>query len=209
VKSYGDLYQLSVDRLMKLERMGKKSADNLLAGIEASKTRGLQRLLNALSIRHVGSRVSAVLAEHYGTMEALQKATAEELSHLHEIGEIIAHSVFDFLHSAFGIQAITELQQQGLSMESPKKEAGSGTFAGKTFVVTGTMQRCSRDEMEELIALHGGRAASSVSKSTHYVVAGEKAGSKLDKARTLGITVLTEDEFHSMLSTHPPPDRLF
>lgn len=209
VKSYGDLYRLTEAQLLKLERMGKKSADNLLEGVAASKTRGLQRLLNALSIRHVGSRVSAVIAEHFGSMEALQEATADELSHINEIGDIIARGVHAFLHSDYGERTIADLRDLGLNMEAPKKAAGTGAFAGKTFVVTGALQKYARDEIEELITLHGGRAASSVSKNTDYVVAGEKAGSKLDKARTLGVPILTEDEFQAMLPSVPPRGRLF
>ena len=202
VKSYGDLYQLTADQLLELERMGQKSADNLLAGIAASKSRGLQRLLNALSIRHVGQRVATILAEHFGSIDALQKASVDEISSIHDIGEVIARSVHDFLHGDYGAQVIEDLRAAGVNMEAPKKSttAVNGVLAGKTLVVTGTLSKYTRDEIQSLIAQHGGRAASSVSKNTDYLVAGESAGSKLDKARTLGVTVLTEQDFESLIA---------
>jgi DNA ligase (NAD+) len=203
VKRYGDLYKLKLDALLELERMGEKSATNLLAGLEESKSRGLARLLNALSIRHVGARVSAVLAEEFGSMEALQAASEEQLSQVMEIGPVIAHSVYEFLHSPFGEETIADLRSAGVDMTAPKKAAAphSGPLAGKTVVVTGTLANYSREEAEALVAKHGGRAASSVSKNTDYVLAGEKAGSKLDKARKLRIPILTEAEFEALLGT--------
>ena len=202
VTRYGDLYRLTFDQLVELERMGKKSADNLLGQIEASKSRGLARLLNALSIRHVGNRVAAVLAEHFGSIDALEAASIEELSDVMEIGPVIAKSVYDFLHSDFGRHTIDDLKQQGVDMTAPKKAKApaSGALAGKTLVVTGTLEKYKRDEIEELIAQHGGRAASSVSKKTDYVVAGKEAGSKLDKAEQLGIKVISEAEFDELVA---------
>jgi len=203
VSSYGDLYRLEdrQDRLLNLERMGRKSADNLLEGIEASKNRGLARLLNALSIRHVGSRVATVLAERFGSMDALMAATVEQLSETNEIGPIIAQSVFDFLHSKFGMETIADLKSVGVKMKSAAPAGGSRVLEGKTLVVTGTLKKYGRDEIEELIAQHGGHAASSVSKNTDYLVAGEKAGSKLAKAQELGVTVITEEEFERLLQS--------
>jgi DNA ligase (NAD+) len=180
--------------------MGRKSSENLLAGIEASKSRGLARLLNALSIRHVGTRVGAVLAEHFHTMDDLEKATVDDLSEINEIGPVIAASVHAFLHSGFGRRAIEDLRRLGLKMSAaraPRRSAGE--IAGKTFVVTGTLEKYGREEIEELITQLGGRAASSVSKNTDYVVAGEKAGSKLAKARELGVRVLNEEQFNALL----------
>jgi len=203
VSGYGDLYRLTLDGLVQLERMGKKSSENLLAGIEASKDRGLARLLNALSIRHVGGRVAAVLAESFGSMDELEEATAERLAEINEIGEIIAESVYGFLQSDHGRAAIDELRRLGVSMEAPKKgaESGGAIFAGKTFVVTGTLSKYTRDEAHELIAGHGGRASSSVSKKTDYLLAGEKAGSKLAKAEKLGVPVISEDEFEKLIES--------
>ncbi len=203
VGSYGDLYRLQHADLVKLERMGEKSATKLLEGIEASKTRGLARLLNALSIRHVGNRVAAVLAENFGSMDSLQEATLEQLSSVHEIGDVIAGSVFNFLHSDYGRATTDDLMAVGVDMTAPKKVAptGGGVLAGKTVVVTGTLSKYTRDEIQELITKHGGRAASSVSKKTDYVVAGADAGSKLAKAQQLGVSILDEAGFESLLQS--------
>ncbi len=201
VHSYGDLYRLSLDPLMQLERMGRKSSENLLAGIDASKTRGLARLVNALSIRHVGQRVATVLAEAFGSIDALVEASEEQLSQTGEIGPIIAHSVHEFLHSPYGKRTIVDLRKAGVQMEAEAPAAdGPRRLEGKTLVVTGTLEHYSRDEIEALIVRHGGRAASSVSKNTDLLVAGEKAGSKLAKAQQLGIPVLTESQFEQLLS---------
>jgi DNA ligase (NAD+) len=204
VRRYGDLYRLTAEQLTDLERMGKKSSENLVAAIEASKTHGLARLLNALSIRHVGARVATVLAEHFGSIDAMIAATQEDLSAVMEIGPVIAASVFEFLHGDFGRETIADLKSAGVDMTAPKslaaEAAKTGPLAGKTLVVTGTLVDYSREEIEELIAKHGGRAKSSVSKSTDYLVAGEKAGSKLDKAKKLGVPVLSEAEFKKLIA---------
>jgi DNA ligase (NAD+) len=201
VSGYGDLYRLTLEPLVGLERMGRKSSQNLLDGIAASKDRGLARLLAALSIRHVGGRVATVLAEHFGSMAALQQASAEQLAQVPEIGDIIARSVYDFLHGEFGRATVAELQQLGLNMEAPRTAAaaGSGALAGQTFVVTGTLRKYSREEIEALIEGHGGRATSSVSKKTNYVVAGENPGSKLTKAQQLGVKIISEDDFDKLV----------
>ncbi|MBN2296449.1 MAG: NAD-dependent DNA ligase LigA, partial [Pirellulales bacterium] len=201
VRGYGDLYRLDPNELAKLERMGKKSIDNLLSGVEESKTRGLARLLAALSIRHVGFRVAAVLAEHFSSIDALQAASVEQLSEINEIGPIIARSVYDYLQSDFGAETIADLRRLGVEMETtaPPQGETSRALEGKTLVVTGTLTRYTRDEIKELITQHGGRAASSVSKKTDYVVAGEKAGSKLTKAEELGVHILNEEQFEKLL----------
>ena len=204
VTSYGDLYRLTTERLLELERMGRKSAENLLEGLAASKDRGLARLLNALSIRHVGNRVATVLADRFRTMDALRAADDEELSKTNEIGEIIAKSVHDFLHSDFGGKTIDDLRDQGVGMEStsaPVAAASERKLEGKTLVVTGTLSKYSRDQIVELISQHGGHAASSVSKKTDYLVAGEKAGSKLEKAKELDVKVLSESDFEKLIGT--------
>lgn len=201
VQGYGDLYRLSAEQLTDLERMGKRSSEKLVAAIETSKQRGLARLLNALSIRHVGNRVANVLAENFPSIDELLAADVEELSEVNEIGPIIAQSVYDFLHCDFGRQTIEELRAAGVSMRSLNtvKKTATGPLAGKTLVVTGTLSKYGREEIEELITSLGGRAASSVSKKTDYVVAGEKAGSKLDKATKLGVPILTEAEFEQLI----------
>ena len=203
VQGYGDLYRLTVEKVAGLERMGRKSAENLIAGVAASKDRGLARLLNALSIRHVGRNVAIVLAAHFGSMEKLRAATVDELSAVSDVGEIIAQSVFDFLQSPYGQETVNDLASQGVRMtaDAATKAAatGQGTLGGKTLVVTGTLTRYSRDDIQDLIAKHGGHAASSVSKNTDYVVAGEKAGSKLEKAQKLGVKVISEEEFQKLI----------
>ena len=200
VRSYGDLYRLTPELLMSLERMGRKSSENLIESIEASKGRPLARLLNALSIRHVGTRVATVLADNFHSIDAILAAGIDQLSETNEIGPIIAKSVYDFLHSPFGQETIHDLKAQGVKMESAVVPARRRTLEGKTLVVTGALSKYGRDEINELIAEHGGHAASSVSKNTDYVVAGEKAGSKLDKAQELGVPVLTEAEFERLLA---------
>jgi DNA ligase (NAD+) len=199
VRTCGDLYRLRLEDVLKLERMGQKSSENLLAGIAASRERGLARVLNALSIRHVGVRVATVLAEHFKNIDALMAASVEELSSVNEIGPIIAQSVYDYLHGAVGSAMIAELRAAGVKMEEAQRARGDGPLAGKTLVVTGTLQKYSRDQIHELIAQHGGRPASSVSKNTDYVVAGEKAGSKLAKAQELGVKIISEQEFERLI----------
>lgn len=200
VNSYADLYGLTLDKLMGLERMGKKSAENLLQGIQASKERGLSRVLNAITIRHVGQRVAMVLARRFGSAENLMKATQEELANTEEIGPIIAKSVFDFCRSEEGMQVFEQLGNAGVSLSTSQEDSvdHSGIFADKTLVVTGTLVYYSRDEIERLITKLGGKASGSVSKNTDFLVAGEAAGSKLQKAKDLGITILTEEEFRKM-----------
>lgn len=201
VKSYADLYRLQRDQLEGLERMGKKSADNLVRAIEESKKRDLPRLITGLAIRHVGARVAEVLAEHFGSMEALEKASEEELTAIDEIGPVIAHSVHQFLHSDAGRHTVAELGKLGLNMKSrgATRRPSDQKLAGKTFVVTGTLEKYSRQEIEELIEREGGRATSSVSRNTDYVVVGENPGSKADKAHKLGVPTLTEADFDGLL----------
>jgi DNA ligase (NAD+) len=201
VRNYGDLYRLEQrqDRLLNMERMGRKSVDKLLDGIEASKNRGLARLLNALPIRHVGTHVAALLAKRFPTIDALISASVKDLKTQKKGTEIIAQSVYDFLHSDFGQETIRDLRSIGMKMESVASGGGSLALQGKIFVVTGTLQKYSRAEIEDLIVRHGGQASSSVSKKTDFVVAGENAGSKLDRARELGIPVISEAEFEERL----------
>ncbi|MCY3006681.1 MAG: NAD-dependent DNA ligase LigA [Planctomycetota bacterium] len=200
VNSYADLYGLTLDKLMALERMGKKSAENLLEGIQVSKQRGLSRVLNAITIRHVGQRVAMVLARRFGSASGLISASQEELSNIEEIGPIIAKSVFDFCRSDDGRQVFEQLGSAGVSLETSEEDSvdRSGVFAGKTLVVTGTLAYYSRDEIERLIEKLGGKASGSISKKTDYLVAGQAAGSKLQKATQLGVKILTEEEFREL-----------
>ncbi|MBC8356746.1 MAG: NAD-dependent DNA ligase LigA [Planctomycetes bacterium] len=206
VATYGDLYRLKdrKDDLLALERMGEKSADNLLAGIEASRDRGLASLLNALSIRHVGTTVASVLAIQFSSIESLEAASVEELADVNEIGGIIAESVHSFLHDEYGSEIIDDLRSLGIKMEAEQPWLASDIFAGSSFVVTGKLIKYTRDEIQDLIRQHGGKVSSSVSAKTDYLVAGEKAGSKLAKAEKLGIQVLTEDQFEALIKSAPP-----
>jgi DNA ligase (NAD+) len=200
VRRFADLYDLESESLQKLERMGKKSSNSLISNIEASKSRGLERLLNALSIRHVGQRVAQLLAQHFGSLDAMEKAGLDELSRVPEIGEIIAKSVHDFLHSEHGQQTIASLRERGIDLTAKTQKPVGGKLEGKTFVVTGTLTKYSREEIESLIEQHGGRASGSVSKKTSYLIAGADAGSKLAKAKDLGIPILDEAEFDRLIA---------
>ncbi len=195
-----DLYVLQQDQVENLERMGKKSAANLIAGVEASKARPLSRLLNGLGIRHVGSHIAEVLASHFNSIGKLMDATVDELNDIHEIGGVVAASVHDFFQTEENRALIERLTQSGLSMNEGSRAVGNGPrpFEGKTFVVTGTLQKYSRDSIHDRIKELGGRAASSISSNTDFLVAGENAGSKLNKAKQLGVQVVTEDEFDAM-----------
>jgi len=200
VKDCADLYTLTAERLEPLERMGKKSAAAVVAQIAASRTRGLAKLLNALGIRHVGPRVATLLCDRFPTIDALAAASVDELSAVSDIGPVIAESVHAWLASDHGRRTIAGLQAAGVLLEVPAADRiTSGPLTGKTLVVTGSLQGYSRQEAEEAIRRAGGRAASSVSKKTDYLVAGAEAGSKLDTAKKLGVPVIDEAEFVRLL----------
>ncbi|HEV7999552.1 MAG TPA: NAD-dependent DNA ligase LigA [Planctomycetaceae bacterium] len=199
VRGIPDLYRLKDRReeLLSLERMGAKSADNLLAGIEESRTRPLWRLLVGLNIRHVGSRNALVLAEQFGLLDEIMKQSEESLAEVADIGPVIAKSVFTFFSSEVGQKIVEELRGLGLNFGAPvtpRPPRPAGPLSGKTLVVTGTLSRFTRDEIVEFIKEHGGKVAGSVSKKTDYVVAGEEAGSKLEKAQKLNIPVISEED---------------
>jgi DNA ligase (NAD+) len=196
VKTFADLYRLKHEQLIGLERMGEKSVASVLASIDGSRTRGLDRLIAGIGIRHVGNRVAYVLATHFGSLDALAEATAEQLSSVHEIGDVIAQSVFDFFHSPAGKHIIDELKAVGIDPKMEKPAISESLpLVGQTVVVTGTLPTMERKEVEDLIVKLGGKASGSVSKKTSFVVAGESAGSKLSKAKELGIEVLDEAGF--------------
>ncbi|MCH2178738.1 MAG: NAD-dependent DNA ligase LigA [Mariniblastus sp.] len=201
VSRYGDVYRLRVDQLLGLERMGRKSSEKLIAAIELSKTHGLARLLNGLSIRHVGITVARVLAHHFGSLERLQNASTEELANVNEVGDIIAVSVHDYLHSDFGRETVEDLIAIGLKVEEAQSETEllGNQLEGKTFVVTGTLNQYNRDEIQQLIMQHGGKTSSSVSGKTDFLIAGAKAGSKRSKAEKLGVAILDEEGFQRLL----------
>jgi len=201
VQSFSDLYRLTYDRLSGLERMAEKSTDNLIKAIEESKKQPLERVLAALGIMHVGAKAARVLAGEFKSIQRLMEASAEELELIDEIGPVIAQSVYDFCHEAKTSALIHELLELGLEMSGP--EAGktmSTVLAGKKVVVTGSIEGYSRNDMEALIQQHGGKTSGSVSKNTDLVIAGEKPGSKVEKANKLGVKVINADEFLEMIS---------
>ncbi len=201
LRDAGDLYKLTLEEIAGLERMAKKSAENLLAQIEASKSRDLSNLIYALGIRHVGDRTAAILARHFGSLEALAEASETALDDIPEIGLTVAQSVRSWFDDAGNVDLCRRLQAAGVrtKIEQQRQAALDERFAGKQFVLTGTLSGYTRDEARALIESRGGRVTSSVSKKTDYVVAGDEAGSKLDKATSLGVTVLDEAAFKGMI----------
>jgi DNA ligase (NAD+) len=200
VKSLPDLYRLEPVQIAELERMGEKSAQNIIGSICGSKDRGLTRVLTALGIRHVGEHNARLIARDFGDIHSLMDASEERLARIPGVGPIVAESVFRFFHSNSGIRTIKELEKHGVNMTEPLEEkTQSPGIEEKTFVITGTMARYSRSQMEDLIRERGGKTSSAVSKRTDYVVSGDNPGSKLDKARELGIKILSEDEFENLV----------
>jgi DNA ligase (NAD+) len=198
VKNVADIYKLTKGDLLGLERMGEKSAENVLSEIEASKKLPLERVIYGLGIRMVGERTAQFLAEHFGSLDAIMKASAEELEEVNEVGPRIAESIVEFFGDEHNRKLVGDLRKAGLTFAGQKKEKGI-KLAGKTFVLTGTLARHTRDEAKEMIENAGGRVSGSVSKKTDYVVAGSDAGSKLDKARELGVSVIGEEELERLV----------
>jgi len=198
VKNVADLYRLTKDDLLQLDRMGDKSAQNVLDEIAASKNLPLERVIYGLGIRFVGERTAQFLAEHFGSLDELMKASAEQLEEVNEVGPRIAESIVEFFSDEHNRKLISDLRKAGLTLTGQKKEQGT-KLAGKTFVLTGTLAHRTRDEAKKLIEDAGGRVSGSVSKKTDYVVAGADAGSKLDKARELGVSVIGEEEFEKLV----------
>ncbi len=199
VKNVADIYKLTKDDLLSLERMGDKSAQNILDEIENSKKLPLERVIYGLGIRMVGERTAQFLAEHFGSMEALESAGVEELQNVNEVGPRIAESIVEFFGIAANRKLVERLREAGLTLTGKKKERGT-KLAGKTFVLTGTLTRFTRDEAKKMIEDAGGKVTGSVSKKTDYVVAGADAGSKLDKAKELGVSVIGEKEMEKLLN---------
>ena len=198
VRTPGDLYFLKEEDVAQLERMGKKSAQNLVEAIARSREQDLSRLIYALGIRQVGQKTGKVLAARFHTMDALENASLEELTAVDDIGEITARSILDWFASPQSWHLLTRLREAGVNMEAAE-QGSDQRFAGLTFVLTGTLEHFTRDEAASRIEALGGKSAGSVSKKTSYVVAGEAAGSKLRKAQELGVPVLSEAEFLAML----------
>ena len=198
VKNVADIYKLTKADLLQLERMGDKSAQNVLDEIEASKKLPLERVIYGLGIRFVGERTAQFLAQHFGSMDALMDASEEELRQVNEVGPRIAESIAEFFQEPKNRELVRRLRQSGLIFTGKKKERGT-KLAGKTFVLTGTLAHYTRDEAKKMIEDAGGRVSGSVSKKTDYVVAGGDAGSKLDKAKELGVKVIGEEEMEELL----------
>ena len=200
VKDFADLYKLDLKTLENLDRMGEKSAQNLIDEIAGSKKAALARLIYAIGMPFVGERTAQLLAEHFGSMAKLAEASLEELMEVPEVGPKVAEGVREFFSESANRKLIEHLRAVGVNMKEERQAPVSARFAGMTFVFTGTLAKRSREEAEALVVSHGGKPANSVSKKTTYVVVGEDAGSKLDKAKALGVTILTEPQFDKLLS---------
>jgi DNA ligase (NAD+) len=199
VKNFADIYKLTKDDLLQLERMADKSAQNVIDSIDASKRRPLWRLVAGLGIRHIGTQTAQDIANYFGSLDALMNAGQNELDAIEQIGEKVAQSIYEFFHNERNIAVIKGLLAAGVKPESPVKTKPKGKLAGKTIVVTGTLQNFTRQQIEETIRKAGAKASSSVSKNTDYVLAGENSGSKLDKALKLGVEVINEKQFLTMI----------
>ena len=198
VRSPADLYYLSASQVAELDRMGKKSAENLISAIDVSRQRGLARLLSAFGIRQVGEKAGKVLAQRYPNLDALMAASQEELMQVPDVGAVTAQYLTDWFASEQSQHQIRLLREAGVSFES-REQLRDSRFAGKTFVLTGTLEHYTRDQAKALIEACGGKVSGSVSKKTSFVVAGAAAGSKLTRAQSLGIPILSETEFQAML----------
>ncbi len=199
VKDFADLYALELEPLAALERMAEKSAQNLLEEIEASKKNGLARLIYALGMRFVGERTGQLLAEHFGSLEEIADAGVEELTEVPEVGPKVAESIAEFFSEPANRKLLQKLKRAGVRMNEERKAPRDTRLAGKTFVFTGTLARRSREDAGALVVEHGGKLSSSVSKKTDYVVVGADPGSKHDKAKSLGVTILDESAFEKLL----------
>lgn len=201
VSDVAELYSLSLDQIASLERMAEKSGSNLIDQIEASKTRGLQRLLFGIDIRHVGERYAKILANHFRSIDRIAEASVQELDDIHEIGLAVAESVYEWFRDPRNVDLVDRLKAAGVKTETDAASTAllDERFIGKTFVLTGKLENYTRDEAAKLIEDRGGRVSSSVSKKTDYVVAGSDAGSKLAKAEGLGVAVIDENEFRLMI----------
>jgi DNA ligase (NAD+) len=200
VKDFADLYKLELESLAELDRMAEKSAQNLLDEIAASKKNSLARLIYAIGIPFVGERTGQLLAAHFGSMDKLAAASAEALAEVHEVGDTIAEGVHEFFAESANRKLIERLRAVGVNMKDERAAPKSSKFAGMTFVFTGTLTKRSREEAEALVVSHGGKAGSSVSKKTSYVVVGADPGSKFEKAKSLGVPILDEAQFEKLLA---------
>jgi DNA ligase (NAD+) len=199
VKRVDHIYELDEEKLSRLDRMGKKSISNLLSGIEASKKQPFWRLIFGLGILHVGVTAARELADHFNTLEALQRASLDELIRVPNTGEVVGTSIRDWFQNHDNIMLIQALKKHGLNFgEADRKETEGPALGGTSWVITGTLSE-PRDVFDETIRRNGGRVTASVSKKTNYLLAGEDAGSKLDKARQLGVEIVDEGKFREMI----------
>lgn len=199
INNIADIYSLKYEDIVELDRMGNKSAKNLINAIEKSKENSLEKLLNSFGIRHIGLKSAKILAKKYNNIEEIMNASYEELCKINEIGEIMAESIVKFFKSEQTKDLVQRLKQNGVNTESKIEKNEDNRFEGKIFVLTGTLPTLSRSEASEIIEKYGGKTSGSVSKKTSYVLAGEEAGSKLIKAQELGVQIITEEEFMKML----------
>ncbi len=199
IKNIADIYTLKLEDIASLKKNGKKFAQNLINAIEESKKQDLFKLITALGIRHVGVKMAKELAKRHGSIDALMQASIEDLNKQDDIGGITAISIYEFFHQEQTIDLIGKLKEVGVNMVALKEEGSDERFAGKTFVLTGSLENYTREEASQIIEKFGGKTSGSVSKKTDYVLAGEEAGSKLRKAQELGVTVLSEKDFEEMI----------
>jgi DNA ligase (NAD+) len=199
INDYGDLYYLKKNDVSDLDRMGEKSAKNLIAAIEKSKKKGLARIIFALGISLVGSNAARLLAEHYRSLDRIRQATVEELAGIDGIGEKMAGAIYTFFSLDSNMAIIEKLLKAGVLFNEDSNEQKSNRLAGLTFVLTGTLDKYTREQASHIIRNNGGNVTSSVSKSTDYLLAGENSGSKLTQAKNLGVIIIDEDEFLSMI----------
>jgi DNA ligase (NAD+) len=199
LSDYGDIYYLKYEDLIKLERMGEKSVNNLLTAIEKSKTRPFANLIYAIGIRHVGIHASEILAEEFNSIDELKNAKIETLSSIQEIGPTIAESIVEFFTNEENLKVIEKLKRAGVKMKKEKAESKKDILSNLTFVITGTLKNYSRNEIQDYIKKLGGKVTDSVSKNTDYLICGNEPGSKLQKAQQLGIKIITEEEFEKLV----------
>jgi len=200
VKSIADIYQLKTEDLAALERMGQKSAERVMAGIAKSKTLPLPRIINGLGIPFVGERTGQILADHFGSLDAIRSADEPSLQQAEEVGPKVSQSILRFFEDEHNKALVDRLAAAGLTLTHQKVDRSGGPLSGLTFVITGTLRTLSRDEAKALIENAGGKVSGSVSKKTSYLVAGEEAGSKLDKAKELNIPILDEAALQSKIA---------
>ncbi|MCZ6527656.1 MAG: helix-hairpin-helix domain-containing protein, partial [Candidatus Dadabacteria bacterium] len=201
IKDLADIFYLKKGDIIPLERFADKSATNLESEIEKSKKVSFERFINALSIRHVGERLAQILAENFSSIEELMSATQQSLVSIHTVGDEIAKSVVHFFELESNRELVAKMLKARIEIQHKEKTEISDKFAGQSFVFTGALQTLTRDEAQKLVQDHGGRSTSSVTKKTSYVVVGEDPGSKLEKAQSLGVEVLTEEDFRNLVGS--------